>query len=147
MGASPRAGTYRGDDVAAVWRPMIYRAAADGVLVLHAAFVLFVVAGGLLVLRWAKLAWLHLPAVLWAAFVEFTGRICPLTPLEVALRRHAGEAGYTGDFLEHYLVTVIYPEGLTRGTQMALGAAVLLVNVAIYAAVLWRLRRRRNPAF
>jgi hypothetical protein len=123
---------------------MLYRIAADGVLVLHFAFVLFVLLGGLLVLRFPPLAWLHLPAAGWGAFVEFTGRICPLTPLEVALRQAAGDAGYAGDFLEHYLVAVMYPEGLTRGTQMVLGAAVLLVNAAVYAVALWRLRRRRE---
>jgi hypothetical protein len=125
---------------------MLYRVAADGVLVLHFAFVLFVLLGGLLVLRSTRFAWVHLPAVAWAAFVEFTGRICPLTPLEVALRRAAGDAGYAGDFLEHYVVAVVYPEGLTRGAQLVLGATVLLVNVAIYAAVLRHSRRRRGSA-
>ena len=125
---------------------MLYRVAADGVLVLHLAFVLLVVLGGLVVLRVPRFAWLHLPAVAWGAFVEFSGRICPLTPLEVVLRHAAGEAGYAGDFLEHYIVAVIYPEGLTRGTQMVLGAAVLLINVAVYAAALWRARRRHGSA-
>jgi hypothetical protein len=121
---------------------MIYRAAADGVLILHAAFVLFVTVGGLLVLRWPALAWSHVPAVVWAAFVEFTGRICPLTPLEVALRGHAGEEGYAGDFMEHYIVSLLYPDGLTRYTQTALGALVVAVNVLIYVAVAMRWRRR-----
>ena len=123
---------------------MIYRAAADSVLVLHAAFVLFVAAGGLLVLRWTGLAWLHVPAVVWAAFVEFTGRICPLTPLEVALRRSAGEAGYAGDFIEHYIVSLLYPDALTRDTQTTLGVVVVVVNVLIYVAVAIRARRRRK---
>src|SRR6266480_3518283 len=105
---------------------MLYRIAADAVLVVHFAFVLFALLGGLLVLRTPGLAWLHLPAVVWAAFVEFTGRICPLTPLEVALRQAAGDAGYAGDFLEHYLLAVIYPEGLTHDVQITLGATVLL---------------------
>jgi hypothetical protein len=122
--------------------PMIYRAAADSVLVLHAAFVLFVMLGGLLVLRWPTLAWLHVPAFVWAAFVEFTGRICPLTPLEVALRRHAGEAGYAGDFIEHYLVSLLYPDGLTRDTQTTLGALVVVVNALIYVGVAMRVRSR-----
>src|SRR5258708_27306255 len=122
---------------------MLYRIAADGVLSLHLAFVLFALLGGLLVLRTPRFAWLHLPAVAWAAFVEFTGRICPLTPLEVALRQAAGDAGYAGDFLEHYIAAVVYPEGLTRATQVILGAAALLVNVAIYAVVLRRLHRGR----
>jgi hypothetical protein len=122
---------------------MFYRAAADSVLVLHAAFVLFVMLGGFLVLRWTKLAWVHVPAVVWAAFVEFTGRICPLTPLEVVLRGYAGEAGYAGDFVEHYIVSLLYPDGLTRDTQTTLGALVVVVNALTYAAV--AVRRRRRP--
>jgi hypothetical protein len=116
---------------------MPYRFAADAVLAVHLAFVLFVTCGGLLVLRIPRLAWLHLPAVAWAAFVELSGSICPLTPLELALRRGAGEAGYGGDFFEHYLVALIYPAGLTRELQMAIGAAVLLINLVMYF-VLWR---------
>jgi hypothetical protein len=125
---------------------MLYRVAADGVLLLHFAFVLFVLLGGLVVLRAPGFAWLHLPAVAWGAFVEFTGRICPLTPLEVALRQAAGDAGYSGDFLEHYIVAILYPDGLTRGLQVLFGAAVILVNVAIYAAVLRRSCLRRDRA-
>ena len=125
---------------------MLYRIAADGVLALHLAFVLFALLGGLVVLRKPRLAWLHLPAIAWAAFVEFTGRICPLTPLEVALRQAAGDAGYAGDFLEHYLLAVIYPEGLTHDVQITLGATVLLVNVAIYALILRRSSLRRGRA-
>jgi hypothetical protein len=123
---------------------MLYRAAADIVLAAHLAFVLFVVLGGFLVLRWPKLAWLHLPAVAWAAFVELSGRICPLTPIEVALRIGAGGAGYSGDFLERYIVVAIYPDGLTREIQQILGAAVLLINAAIYLIVINRLRRVRS---
>jgi hypothetical protein len=125
---------------------MLYRIAADGVLALHLAFVLFALLGGLLVLRAPRLAWLHLPAVAWAAFIEFSGRICPLTPLEVTLRQAAGDAGYAGDFLEHYLLAVIYPEGLTHGVQLALGATVLVLNVAIYALMLRRCSLRRGRA-
>ena len=121
---------------------MIDRAVADGVLLLHAAFVLFVVAGGLLVLRWPKLAWVHVPAAVWAAYVEFTGRICPLTPLEVALRRNAGDAGYAGGFIEHYVVLLMYPDGLTRDTQTMLGVLVVVINVLVYAAAAMRGRRR-----
>lgn len=119
---------------------MAYRAAADAILVAHFAFVLFAVLGALLVLRWPRLAWLHIPSALWAALVEFSGRICPLTPLEVALRRQAGEAGYAGDFIEHYVVALLYPEALTRETQIVLGAAVVAINVVIYVIAL---RRRR----
>jgi hypothetical protein len=122
---------------------MLYRLAADAVLAAHLAFVLFVVCGGLLVLRTPRLAWLHLPAVAWGAFVELSGTICPLTPLEVTLRRGAGEAGYGGDFIEHYLVSLIYPAGLTRELQMALGAAALLLNLIVYF-ILWRRRSIRR---
>jgi hypothetical protein len=119
---------------------MLYRAAADAVLITHFAFVLFVVLGGLTVLRWPKLAWLHLPSVAWAAFVEFTGWICPLTPLEVALQRSGGEAGYGGGFIEHYVISLLYPDELTRETQMLLGAGVVVINAAIYI-VAFRHRR------
>ncbi|MGH8315720.1 MAG: DUF2784 domain-containing protein [Steroidobacterales bacterium] len=121
---------------------MPYRFAADAVLTAHLAFVLFVVCGGWLVLRRPRLAWLHIPAIAWAAFVEFSGWVCPLTPLEVALRQGAGEAGYGGDFVEHYLVALIYPEGLTRELQMLVGTAVLLLNLAIYGVLWWRHFRR-----
>jgi hypothetical protein len=123
---------------------MLYRAAADAVLVLHLTFVVFVVLGGFLVLRWRKLAWAHLPAVAWGALIEFSGWICPLTPLEVSLRQAAGSAGYSGDFIEHYLVAALYPDGLTREVQFALGAAVVVLNAAIYAVVLQRVRPRHG---
>jgi hypothetical protein len=119
---------------------MAYRAAADAILVAHFAFVLFAVFGALLVLRWPRLTWLHIPAVAWAAFVEFGGRICPLTPLEVILRRQAGEAGYAGDFIEHYVVSLLYPEGLTRDIQTILGAIVVAINAAIYIVAFMRRR-------
>jgi len=124
---------------------MLYRAAADTALVLHAGFVLFVMLGGLWVLRWTKVAWLHVPAVMWAAVVEFTGRICPLTPLEVALRTRAGEAGYAGDFVEHYIGSLLYPDGLARDAQTVLGALVVVVNAIIYIAVVMRERRGASP--
>lgn len=117
--------------------------AADAVVLLHLAFIAFVLAGALLVLRWPRLAWLHLPAALWGMVVEWTGWICPLTPLENALRRAAGEAGYAGGFVERYIVPLIYPAGLTRDTQLVLGAVVLVVNVAAYGLVYARRRRRR----
>jgi hypothetical protein len=124
---------------------MLERIAADAVLLLHFAFVLFVVFGGALLLRWPKLAWIHLPAAVWATLVELNGWICPLTPLEVELRRASGEAGYAGDFLEHYIVALLYPEGLTRAIQIALAIVVVAINAAIYAAVL-RSRRHRGSA-
>jgi Protein of Unknown function (DUF2784) len=122
---------------------MAYRAAADAILVAHLAFVLFVVLGALLLLRWPRLAWLHIPAVVWAAFIEFSGTICPLTPLEVALRQRAGQAGYGGGFIDHYVVSLLYPEGMTQNTQAMLGAVVVAINAAIYI-VAFR-RRRTSP--
>jgi hypothetical protein len=119
---------------------VFYRLLADLVLVAHAAFVAFVVLGGLAVLRWPRLAWVHLPVVLWGAGIEFTGGICPLTPLENYWRRLAGEQGYGGGFIEHYLLAALYPEGLTRGVQLALGLLVIAVNVAIYARI-WRRKK------
>jgi uncharacterized protein YneF (UPF0154 family) len=123
---------------------VLYRAAADAVLLLHLAFVVFVVLGGFLVLRWPNLAWAHLPAVAWGALVEFSGWICPLTPLEVALRQAVGDAAYTGDFVEHYIVALLYPESLTRDLQVALGIAVVLLNGVIYGALLRRQQRRQR---
>lgn len=118
---------------------MPYYAAADAILVVHLVFVLFVVFGGLLVLRWPWAAWLHLPAVAWGALIEFTGWVCPLTPLEVALRQRAGEFGYAGGFVEHYIVALLYPPGLTPDVQILLGILVLAANAAIYVSALRRL--------
>lgn len=117
---------------------MGYRLAADAVVVAHGAFILFAVLGGLLALRRRWLALLHLPAAAWALFIEATGRICPLTPLEVSLRIAAGDAGYSGGFVEHYLIPIIYPAGLTRDVQFVFAAFVLAVNLAVYAVVLRR---------
>jgi hypothetical protein len=125
---------------------MIDKLLADLVVTFHVTFVVFVVTGGLLVLRWPRLAWLHVPCALWGAWVELSGWICPLTPLEISLRVAAGEAGYRGGFLEHYVIPVLYPAGLTRGIQVGLGIAVLMVNAAAYAAVARRMRRVRHGA-
>jgi hypothetical protein len=105
---------------------------ADLVLVAHLAFVAFAVLGGLLVLRRPALAWVHLPCVAWAAFVELAGLVCPLTPLEVRLRMLGGATGYAGDFVGHYVTALLYPAGLTRGVQVALGALVLALNLVVY---------------
>ncbi len=121
---------------------MVYRFLADLVVVVHLAFVLFVVAGGLLVLRRPRLSWLHLPAAAWGALIEFAGWICPLTPLENHLRRLGGEAGYAGGFVEEYLLALLYPSGLTRIHQLALGALVLTLNLAMYGWLWWRRRER-----
>jgi hypothetical protein len=122
---------------------MSYRLLADLVLLLHAAFVAFVMLGALLVLRWPRVAWIHVPAVFWGAGLEFLGGICPLTPLENHWRGLAGQLGYPGGFVEHYIVSLLYPDGLTRLVQLVLGALVLVVNVAIYARVLGRRRAIR----
>ena len=121
---------------------MPYTWLAVALLIVHLGFVLFVVLGGLLVLRRPKLAWAHIPAVLWGVFTEYAGVVCPLTPLENTLRRLGGGSGYQGDFIEHYLIAVIYPQGLTWEHQFVLGTFALLVNLAVY----WRLAiiRRRN---
>ena len=117
---------------------MIYRALADLVLVVHLTFVLFVVLGGLLVLRWPRAAWFHVPAAIWGVLIEYTGWICPLTPLENSFRARGGEAGYSGGFIEHYIQPLLYPAGLTRGTQIVLGSFVLLLNLSAYGILLTR---------
>ena len=111
---------------------MFYQLAATVLALLHFAFIVFVVAGGVLVLRWPWLMWIHLPAAIWGALIEFFGWYCPLTTWENTCLRRAGRAGYDNGFLEHYLFAVIYPEGLTRGMQIAIGLFVLVVNVAVY---------------
>ncbi len=116
--------------------------AADILVVLHALFIVFVVAGGLLALRWPLAAAVHLPCAAWGALIEFTGGVCPLTPLEQSLRAAAGEAGYRGGYIEHYLLPVIYPPGLTPAVQIVLGGLVIGLNVLVYGVVLYRRRRR-----
>jgi Protein of Unknown function (DUF2784) len=123
---------------------MLYRLLADAVLMLHLAFVLFVALGGLLVLRYPRLIWLHVPAVVWGVYVEFSGRICPLTPLENSLRQRGGETGYSGGFIDHYVTSLVYPDGLTRTTQVMVGLSVIAINLVIYAVLLRRLRRSQR---
>ena len=118
---------------------------ADLVVVIHFAFVLFVVLGGLLVLRWPRLAYLHLPAAAWGVLIEFAGWICPLTPLEQSLRLKAGEQGYSGSFIEHYVLPLLYPSALTRTIQVVLGAIVIAVNLGIYGYLLRIRRSVRTP--
>ena len=124
---------------------MTDRLAADAVVALHLAFVTFACLGGLLAWRRLRYAIVHLPALAWAAWIEFTGSICPLTPLENALRHRAGEAGYPGGFVEHYVLPVLYPAGLTPALQSWIGLFLVALNVAIYAVALarWRARRPR----
>jgi hypothetical protein len=123
---------------------VIYRILASLLLTIHLAFVLFVVLGGLLVLKWPRVAWAHLPAATWGVLTEYSGWICPLTPLENWLRARGGESGYAGGFVEHYLLRTLYPEGLTRRDQLVLGTLVLAINVAAYAAVVARKRRPQS---
>ncbi|MDD1636320.1 MAG: DUF2784 domain-containing protein [Methylococcaceae bacterium] len=119
---------------------MFYRYAADAVLLLHLAFITFAVFGGLIAIWWRKILFIHLPAAAWGVFVEFTGRVCPLTSLENTLRIKSGIAGYSESFVEHYLLRIIYPEDLTREIQYFLGALVVIVNIVIYLWLFYRLR-------
>ncbi|HUK21456.1 MAG TPA: DUF2784 domain-containing protein [Gemmatimonadales bacterium] len=124
---------------------MGYRLAANGVVLIHVLFVLFVVCGGFLTWRWPRLALIHIPAALWGVAIEFGGWICPLTPLENALRARAGLEGYPGGFIEHYVMPLLYPAGLERATQAWLGAFAFAVNAIAYG-VLVRRRRGRNSS-
>jgi hypothetical protein len=117
---------------------------ADAVVVAHGVFVVFVVFGGLLAVRRPRAAWLHLPALAWGAWIELSGAVCPLTPLEWRLREAAGGAAYGGGFVAHYLVPLIYPPGLTRGTQWLLAAGLVAINVSVYALVLVRRRTKES---
>lgn len=121
---------------------MAFRILADATVVLHVAFVVFVLLGGLLVLRRPRVAWAHVPAAAWGAWVEFAGWVCPLTPLENWLREQGGQAGYGSGFIEHYLVPLLYPASLTRELQWGLGGIVLLVNASVYVVVLRRRTQR-----
>jgi hypothetical protein len=126
---------------------MVFRILADATVVLHLAFVAFVVGGSVLVSRWPRIAWLHLPAAAWGAWVELAGWVCPLTPLENWLRHRGGGAEYTSSFIEHHLLPLLYPSSLSRELQWTLGGLVLLVNAAVYLVIVlrghraWRLLR------
>lgn len=123
---------------------MAWRLLANGVVLLHVAFVLFAVFGGFATWRWRGVAFAHLPALAWGCWVELSGSICPLTPLENQLRHRAGEAGYSGGFIEHYILPVLYPPGLTLPVQWTLAGALLAVNLVAYGGLF--LRQRRSPA-
>jgi len=115
---------------------------ADALVIMHLLFVAFVMAGGFLLVRWPKLVWLHLPAAAWGAFIEFAGGVCPLTPLENHLRLLGGESAYSGDFVERYLLPILYPENLALPVQQVLGGVVVAVNLAAYALA-YRVWRRK----
>lgn len=119
----------------------LYIFLADLVLIAHLVFIIFVLFGGLLLLRWPRLVWLHLPAIIWAVFIELAGWVCPLTPLENFLRMHAGLGEYQGDFIWRYLLPLIYPAGLTPNVQLLLAGVVIVFNLVIYALVLRAQRR------
>lgn len=121
---------------------MILRAAADFLVVTHALFVAFVVLGGLLVARWPRVAWLHVPSAVWGALSEYSGWICPRTPLEISLRLRSGSPAYAGDFIEHCLLPILCPARLTPAAQIGLGTGVVLINVLLY----WRAFRRERPS-
>jgi hypothetical protein len=125
---------------------MITRVAADFVVIIHFGFIVFVVLGGFLVLRWPKLMWLHLPAVAWGVVIEFAGFICPLTPLENRLRITAGEGGYSSGFIDQYLIPVVYPDGLNRSTQIALGVLLVSINLVLYCVVAAKRKRNKKNA-
>ena len=120
---------------------IVWRSLADLVLLIHLGFITFVLVGGFLALRWRWIPWIHLPAALWGAAIEFSGGICPLTPLENWLRNTGRTAGYSGGFIEHYVLPLIYPAGLTYQIQVFLGFGVLFVNLCAYALVI---RRRKS---
>jgi hypothetical protein len=123
---------------------VLFRFAADLVVLTHFTFVLFVVFGALLALRWPRVIFLHLPAAIWGALIEFQGWICPLTPLENRLRSLGGQAGYAGGFVEHYLLPLLYPSGLTRTVQFTLGAVVVVINGLLYGLVWFKWKRARS---
>jgi hypothetical protein len=122
---------------------MFYRWSADAVILFHGAFVAFVLVGGFLALRWPRLKWIHLPAAVWGVLIEYAGWVCPLTPLENVLRARAGESGYTGGFVEHYVLRTLYPVHLTNSARWVLGSIALTINVAAYT-FMWQRTHRRS---
>ncbi|MEO7502059.1 MAG: DUF2784 domain-containing protein [Gemmatimonadaceae bacterium] len=121
----------------------MYRLLADAVVLVHAAFVAFVILGGFLALRWRRIVWAHVPAAIWGVLIEYAGWICPLTPLEHSLRAGAGEAAYSGDFIDHYVLRALYPSGLTPRIQVVLGSFALVVNLVAYTLLIRQVRASR----
>jgi hypothetical protein len=124
---------------------MIASIAADLLVILHLLFILFVLLGGLLVARWHWMIFLHIPAAVWGALIEYLGWICPLTPLEQKLRQIAGEASYDGGFVEHYILPIIYPDYLTREIQIGMGTVVIVFNLAVYVWLAYRYAQQKKP--
>jgi len=122
---------------------MLYGILSDIVVLIHLAFAFFAVLGAVLIIWWRWVVWLHLPAVLWAIWIELTGGVCPLTPLENWLRNRAGQGGYRGDFVQHYLMPMLYPVDLTRNIQILLGLVVIFINAALYGYLFYQYRRRK----
>ncbi len=122
---------------------MTYLIFAESILLIHFVFIIFAVLGGIFVLKWKKIAWLHLPTVIWATLIEFTGWICPLTPLENWLRFQGGESGYSSGFIEYYIHPLLYPEMLTRNWQLLLGTLLLGLNLFIYLRAFYRRSKNR----
>jgi hypothetical protein len=125
---------------------MFYIITANTIVCLHLGFVCFVVLGGLLGLKWRRLIFLHLPAAVWGALIEYQGWLCPLTPLEQHLRQAGNQAGYSGGFIEHYLLALLYPDYLDREMQIVLGTFVVVVNLAVYGWIIWRGTRKAEPS-
>jgi hypothetical protein len=123
---------------------MLYQLLADFVVIIHFLFIIFVAVGSLLVLRWRGFAWIHIPAAIWGALIEFMGWICPLTPLENFLRKKGQLAAYTTGFIEHYILPIIYPEGLTRKCQILLGTVIITINIIIYGCIFYRFQWNRK---
>ena len=122
----------------------MYALLADGIVMLHLLFILFVVSGGFLALKWLKIVYLHIPAVVWGVYIEFSGKICPLTPLENWFRLKSGQISYEGDFIERYIIPIIYPVNLTRDMQVTLGVTALLINVLAYSLLMCQLKKHRR---
>jgi hypothetical protein len=123
---------------------MVYRLLSDFIVIAHFLYILFVITGALIALRWKKIIWLHIPAVIWGATVEYTGWICPLTPWENRFRMLAGEEVYHGDFIGNYILPVIYPEEVTRNIQIVLGTIVIIVNIMLYGIIINRSVKGKN---
>lgn len=115
---------------------MLLKIAADIIVLVHLMFIIFVVTGGLFVLKWPKIAWLHIPAAIWGALIEFAGWVCPLTPVENSLRAAGGKVAYQSGFINHYVIPVVYPAGLTREIQLVMGCMVIVLNILIYGMLI-----------